>query len=237
MRAARFHFFRNPDLGPVLETALALGVALVLFAASAGARALPAPDVPTPPAATTAPLAAGSAARGQALFTGATRFANGGPACAECHAIAGLPFPGGGTLAPDLSGAYARMGAQGMDMALRTLYFPAMVPIYHARQLTPAERADLVAFFAAARPPASPPRTGEIVVIAVLGCLALFLLTGYVWRDRSRGVRAPMVRRALAARRGRAPSFPPNPAANKDGSGSSSAGRLDSDHRARSATP
>lgn len=146
------------------------------------------------------PLPPGSAAQGRALFTGRAKFQNGGPACAECHTIAGLGFPGGGTLAPDLTGDYQRFGVVGMRFVLRTLYFPAMQPVYAKHLLTPAEQADLLAFFAAA-PPKRAERnpTGEIVGIAVIGCLCLFLLTGYLWRDRVRGVRRPMVERARAA--------------------------------------
>jgi mono/diheme cytochrome c family protein len=40
---------------------------------------------------------------GTALFTGRRRFQNGGPACASCHSAATVPFPRGGTMAPDLS--------------------------------------------------------------------------------------------------------------------------------------
>lgn len=144
---------------------------------------------------------AGSPARGRELFFGAVKFAAGGPACAECHQVAGAAFPNGGTLGPNLSASYRRMGQQGVDMALHTLYFPAMEPIYRVHQLTPDERADLLAYLGstAGRPARNP--TPKIVAIAILGCIALFLLTAFLWRDRSRGVRAPMVRRAIAARR------------------------------------
>ncbi|MGH9489958.1 MAG: hypothetical protein ACRD17_05565 [Terriglobales bacterium] len=147
--------------------------------------------------------AAGSAARGRALFTGRVHFQNGGPACAECHTIAGLGFPGGGTLAPDLTGSYERVGAVGMQYAVRTLFFPAMEPIYRQHQLTLAEQADLLAFFAAAPSQPASDNTGKIILIAVIGCLILFALTGFFWRDRVRGVRAPLVRRAREAARQR----------------------------------
>lgn len=192
-----------------------------LAAAQASAPAKPNPAAPSPAAQQTTPAQAaqneeqtfalpplppGSAARGRALFTGRARFQNGGPACADCHTIAGLGFPGGGTLAPDLTGDYQRLGPVGMRFVLQTLYFPAMQPVYHRHLLTPGEQAGLMAFFAAA-PAKTAQRspTGYIVGIAVVGCLCLFLLTGYLWRDRVRGVRRPMVEQArAAARRARA---------------------------------
>lgn len=61
---------------------------------------------------------------GEALFTGQRRFQNGGPPCATCHSVATLPFPSGGTMAPDLTHEYSKLGPEGMHYALRTLYFP-----------------------------------------------------------------------------------------------------------------
>src|SRR3989337_709452 len=43
---------------------------------------------------------------GRALFTGARRLENGGPACMSCHSVAGLGALGGGALGPDLTLAY-----------------------------------------------------------------------------------------------------------------------------------
>lgn len=144
---------------------------------------------------------ADAAARGRQQFTGAIPFQNGGAACASCHEAAGLPFPNGGTLGPNLSASYKRIGPLGFQIALRTLYFPAMAPIYRDHQLTAAEQADLMAFFAAdARGPAAAAATPRIVAIAIAGCVVLFLLTAFAWRDRLRGVRG----RLVASARGRA---------------------------------
>src|SRR5574340_1067925 len=89
----------------------------------------------------------GSPEKGKAFFTGAVRFANGGPACASCHTTAGLGFPGGGSLGPDLTGVYPKLGTDGLNSALETLYFPAMTPLYMYRPLTEDERRNLFAFF------------------------------------------------------------------------------------------
>lgn len=184
-----------------------------LAAAAAPASAAPAPAAQLPPP-------AGSVARGRALFTGRVHFQNGGPACAECHTIAGLGFPGGGTLAPDLTGSYERVGPVGMQYAVRTLFFPAMEPIYRKHQLTLSEQTDLLAFFAAAPTQPAPDHTGTVILIAVIGCLILFALTGFFWRDRVRGVRAPLVRRARdTARRARASAAGPAAATARPGIG------------------
>ena len=144
-----------------------------------------------------AQLAPGSGARGQLLFTGAIRFRNGGPACVSCHSIAGIPFPNGGTLGPDLTHAYRKLGPEGTQSAVQTLYFPVMTPIYSAHLLSSDEQADLLAFLEQADSQAAPEGNTEIMIGASLVLAGIFLgLTGLFWRDRVRSVRAALVHRA-----------------------------------------
>lgn len=150
-----------------------------------------------------AKVAQGSATRGEALFAGQVPFSNGGPACAWCHSVAGLPFPNGGTLGPNLTHEYAKLGPEGMDVALETLYFPAMVPLYDSHPLAVGEQSDLKAFFesAGAKPP-SRNITALAVLIALAGFVVLLVITWALWRDRLRGVRRTLV--ATATRQGAA---------------------------------
>src|SRR6478609_1000681 len=60
---------------------------------------------------------------GESLFRGTTRFASGGPACAACHTVADLPFPSGGTMGPDLTHEYSKVGLAGLQGSLQTLFF------------------------------------------------------------------------------------------------------------------
>lgn len=140
-----------------------------------------------------------AAQRGEALFSGRRPLHNGGPPCASCHAVAGLPFPNGGTLAPDLTGEYAKLGPQGIDVALETLFFPAMTPIYDTHSLTREERSDLGMFLeqASTKPP---PHgiTPVIVLIPICGGIVLLGITALVWRNRLRGVRKQLVAAARA---------------------------------------
>lgn len=137
----------------------------------------------------------GSAENGEALFSGRARFQRGGPPCAACHNVAGLPFPRGGTLGPDLTHTYTKLGPQGVDTALQTLFFPAMTPLYEAHQLTPAEQSDLKAFFqqADARQLPKVKITIVFVLVALGGFVVLALLAAVFWRDRLRSVRARLV--------------------------------------------
>lgn len=134
---------------------------------------------------------------GEALFTGQTRFQNGGPACASCHNVGTLPFPGGGDMAPDLTHEYTKLGPQGMHYALRTLYFPAMNALFLKRQLTDQEEMELSAFLQDAD--GSSPgreRTGPLGVAAVLGLAILAAITWKSGLGRVHSVRRKLLERA-----------------------------------------
>ena len=147
------------------------------------------------------PLAAqtgtpGSPEAGKALFTGVVHFANGGPACASCHSTAGLDFPGGGSMGPDLTVVYSKLGPDGLNSALETLYFPAMTPIYVYRPLTQDERHNLFAFFQnLSRQQAEAPMPA-IGGIALAGLVILLAATGIAGRHRLKPVRRRLVERA-----------------------------------------
>ncbi len=143
----------------------------------------------------------GDRSAGERLFTGQRPFQNGGPACATCHSIAGIPFPNGGNMGPDLTKTYSKFGPEGADAMLQTLFFPTMMPLFQDRSLTAAEQADLKAFLAgAAALPPPPDYTLEFGVIALCGLLALLLASGIIWRKRLRGVRATLVKTAAGGR-------------------------------------
>lgn len=140
------------------------------------------------------------AAAGERLFSGATRFARGGPPCGACHDAAGLPFPHGGSVGPDLTGSYAKYGPGPLETVLSTLYFPTMEALFAGRTPTLEERRDLTAFLQ--RSAATPPSTSlspELAAAALAGALALLAVVWVVWRRRLRGVR----REIVAAAKGR----------------------------------
>ena len=138
----------------------------------------------------------GSAAAGRALFLGAVRFQNGGPACSACHSVAGLAFPEGGAMGPDLTRVYSKMGPEGVNSALETLFFPAMTPLFRYRPLTSNERRDLAALFESVdrQQPTTP--TPAIGGISLAGFFILIAVTGVVGRHRVRSVRRALLARA-----------------------------------------
>lgn len=146
---------------------------------------------------------AGSAEAGARFFSGQLRLAGGGPSCAACHAVAGLPFPGGGTMGPDLTDVYPRYGPEALGTVLATLFFPTMNPVFAGRLLTPAEQADLQALLAAAGTSPAPAVTGRLLLCGLLLLAAAVALLAWLGRAQLSGVRAALVADARRAREGR----------------------------------
>lgn len=143
----------------------------------------------------------GDAAAGEAIFLGRAATRNGGPSCASCHDAAGLPFPYGGSMGPDLTDEYSKLGVNGLRYALATLYFPAMNALFIHHPLTPAEQADLAAFFRSVdhrRPIAT--ALGPIVIAGFAGLVVLLVWTGWYGRDRIRSVRRALLVRVARER-------------------------------------
>ncbi len=146
----------------------------------------PAEPAPTPPG-------GGDPDAGGDLFTGVGRFENGGASCLSCHQIAGAGSLGGGTLGPDLTGAYEKYGAGFVGL----LGSGTMAPVFEGKPLTAREEADLGAFLALAafeEPPSSGLALAWFVLIGLGGAAVLFGLALIVWRDRLGSVRRALVR-------------------------------------------
>lgn len=171
------------------------GLTRALLASAAAAQGPTISDAPLSSA------QVGDAKAGEAFFTGRIRLANGGPPCISCHSVSGLAFPNGGTMGPDLTGVYNRFGPEGMAAALDTLFFVTMQPLYDTRPLTPIEQQNLAAFFKqTAQNHPRPGITAEFGLISVAGCAGLFVLNGFIWRKRLRGVRRDLLARARKQR-------------------------------------
>lgn len=139
---------------------------------------------------------------GESLFRGTTRFASGGPACAACHTVADLPFPSGGTMGPDLTHEYSKVGLAGLQGSLQTLFFPTMTPLFANRPLTTEEQVRLFAFLKDSdeRSTTEGNPTPIFSLIAVVGCAVLLGVTWRVGRKRVRSVRHALLTRALQRR-------------------------------------
>lgn len=135
----------------------------------------------------------GSAATGENLFTGSDRFDEKGPPCSACHSSSGLGAFGGGSLGPDLTGAFAKLG-EGMILFPETSR--TMRPIFTERPLSDQEKADLLAFFRSADVSERDTQQAiQLAGLALVGVAIIALFTHLIWRHRLRSVRKTMVGR------------------------------------------
>lgn len=133
--------------------------------------------------------------RGQRLFTGRERLAGGGSACISCHNVEGLSGLGGGTLGPDLTKVFERLGGRkGMSAWLSAPATPTMQAVFASHPMDSEDILALVAFFQDA---AQKPEAGTsglwFIILGLLGAATLLSLLNQLWKGRLRNVRKDMV--------------------------------------------
>jgi hypothetical protein len=130
--------------------------------------------------------AGGDANIGRTLFTGETRFTNGGPPCISCHS-AGVGALGGGILAPNLTKAFADPSKNPL---MSTAWVngggsPVMGPIFSNKNITQIEMLNLRAFFkVASEKDVAPSSTGKFTILGLLGSVGILVLFTIVWSKR-----------------------------------------------------
>ena len=133
-----------PNLGVPAKDAEAIVAYLDQAQGTAGAAAASKDAaIPAPQAAAPHP---DEIQRGQDLFEGKVRFANGGPSCNACHHVTNDALLGGGVLASELTLGFSRMGKQGISAMLGSAPFPVMQAAYAGKALTENEILALVGF-------------------------------------------------------------------------------------------
>jgi mono/diheme cytochrome c family protein len=160
-----------------------------------GAVAAEAKNTPVAQAPGQAIPPAPDAGKGERYFSGEIGFKNNGPPCIACHLVAGLEFPGGGTLGPDLTSVYAQLG-DGIVSLLASVPFPTMKPIFDRHPLAEDEARDLAAYLkgVAARP--AEKYTSRIALASFFVFVIFMLMILFLWRNRLASVRKAMVERA-----------------------------------------
>ncbi len=126
-------------------------------------------------------------ARGRRLFEGTEALAKGGPACFGCHDVRGLGVAGGGTLGPNLTFTFARLGERGMRPALAKLDTPMMGALYAKAPLEEEEQYALKAFLAEASRDGSKPRADrDFFYLGLVGALAVLGFMGVAYGAASK---------------------------------------------------
>ncbi len=141
--------------------------------------------------AATEPLSMEHVIKGQGLFQGTTRFANGGPSCNACHDVKHDAVIGGGILAAELTTVFSRMGGSGVGAILGQAPFPVMQAAYKKNALTDDEITYLIAFLQDADEQhlLQQPRDYGMGLFAsgAVGAGVMYLLFAFIWRGRKHG--------------------------------------------------
>ncbi len=141
---------------------------------------------------------------GWRFFTGRVKLQNGGAACVSCHSIKGVGFLGGGTLGPDLTGVSLKYRDPELISILQNPNFPTMTTVFGKHALTDEEIVQLFALFQNSKQvnPIPAAQAGitkldpTFFVIGVATMLLVLLFLNLAWRNRLRGVREELVRKA-----------------------------------------
>ncbi len=128
---------------------------------------------------------------GKELFTGETRFENGGASCQSCHQVAGAGIMGGGSLARDLTRVADRMPGASVLANVKSPGFPLMAQAYADKPLTPGEIFAVVAFIEKQSQDNVEEDSGLLGVgflfSGILGCAVLIAIYSLIWKGRKRG--------------------------------------------------
>ncbi len=141
----------------------------------------------------------GNVETGQKLFMGNLHFRNGGPPCMGCHNIGSNGLLGGGAMGPDLTNVSTRRSQEEVASILSTsgpTISRVMQPIFTEHPLTESEQADLIAFLNASVGEPESNKEVTVIGISLAGFVAAVALLGFVYRDRLRGVRKPLLKKA-----------------------------------------
>jgi mono/diheme cytochrome c family protein len=147
---------------------------------------------------------AGDVENGRDLFMGNHHLKNGGPPCMGCHNVGENGLLGGGAMGPDLTNVSTRRSqAEILGILSNTgpVISPVMRPIFADTPLTAKEQADLLAFLKASV--GQPESDKELVVISIslAGFAAALVVIGVVYRNRLRGVRRSLIKKAQSKKR------------------------------------
>ncbi|MBL4594141.1 MAG: hypothetical protein JKX68_10045, partial [Flavobacteriales bacterium] len=127
---------------------------------------------------------------GKLLFTGKTRFENGGPSCIVCHNVTNDDVMVGGLLAKDLTNVYERLGDAGVSGIVSAPPFPAMSNSYSNNPLTESEVKQLTGFFKYAdKVSETQHKHNGFMLIGGGGILGLIIILGLVsllWSNRKK---------------------------------------------------
>lgn len=137
--------------------------------------------------------------KGRELFTGVSKFENGGPSCVSCHSSGHEDgIFGGGTLGPNLVHSYPNYMDKGLNKVIGKISFPTMIEVYAKAKITDQENYYLRSYLFdenKKRDPETEAKHGsgakKFALFGVSGTFVALLGIDFVWRRRRKKTRRP----------------------------------------------
>jgi len=127
---------------------------------------------------------------GRQYFTGEKRFTNGGPPCLSCHNVVKDQLISGGLLSKDLTNAFTRLNAAGVDAIISSPPFPIMRTAFTEKEITLDEKYYLLTFLkqtdkdAIYQHPVNYDK--KFIYSGIVGVVILMGFFGLVWSNRKK---------------------------------------------------
>ncbi len=127
---------------------------------------------------------------GLKYFSGKKKFENNGPSCISCHNVVNDNLIGGGELSKDLTTAYSRLNAAGVDAIISNPPFPVMNIAFKDKPLTADEKYYLIAFLKKADYDSvyqhKTDYKSDFLFSGIFGAAVLSLAFGLIWFRRKK---------------------------------------------------
>ncbi len=136
--------------------------------------------------------------RGEMLFQGRERLANGGPSCIACHnQLSGVFFAENSYSRKDLSQSFATLGETGVKVILESPPFPVMAKAFEKHKLKADEVHDLLVFLRGPHQAKSTVASGYILYGILGACILMLLFAGFWYERRGRSVNHGIFKRQI----------------------------------------
>lgn len=131
---------------------------------------------------------------GRKLFYGTKPLKKGGLSCISCHTVSGAGILGGGKLGPALNNVFEKYGEETLPQSIESSNWKIMRGVYKAHPITQKEAAHISAFLGSLENKPLKKPGGLFHIAGFIGCLFLFGLMAFFYRNRLKDVRKKLKR-------------------------------------------
>lgn len=132
---------------------------------------------------------------GKHLFFGHRSLKNNGLSCISCHSVSEHTLLGGGKLGPHLEGLFKNYSKHNLASAIENANWKIMKDVYKDHPITKQEALHLVAYLSSIKDKQIKESSSLFHIIGLVGCLFLFGVTAFLYRNKLTDVHKKVRRR------------------------------------------